>query len=120
MEPKPLTPENYYRLPWNLADNAITWLEPTFKCNLQCEGCYREKGEHRPLTDVIQELETVKRLRQTDGISIAGGEPLLYPQLLELVRYVNSQGWKPIIITNGTLLSPEVIKDLKKAGEDEL
>jgi len=116
MEPKPLTPENYYRLPWNLADNAITWLEPTFKCNLQCEGCYREKGEHRPLTDVIQELETVKRLRQTDGISIAGGEPLLYPQLLELVRYVDSQGWKPIIITNGTMLTPETIKDLKNAG----
>lgn len=36
---RPLTPESYYRLPWNLADNAITWLEPTTKCNLSCEGC---------------------------------------------------------------------------------
>jgi uncharacterized Fe-S cluster-containing radical SAM superfamily protein len=116
MQSKPLTPENYYRLPWNLADNAITWLEPTTKCNMACEGCYREKGDHRPLADVIQELETIKRLRKTDGISIAGGEPLLYPQLLDLVRYVDSQGWKPIIITNGTLLTPEIIRELKKAG----
>jgi organic radical activating enzyme len=116
MESKALTPEKYYRLPWNLADNAITWLEPTTKCNMSCEGCYREKGDHRPLSEVIAELETIKSLRKTDGISIAGGEPLLYPQLLDLVRYITSQGWKPILITNGTLLSPELIKDLKNAG----
>ena len=116
MERRLLAPENYYRLPWNMADNAITWLEPTTKCNLNCEGCYREKGDHRPLDSVIQELEGIKRVRRTDGISIAGGEPLMYPDLLNLVRYVASQGWKPIIITNGTLLTPELIKDLKAAG----
>jgi len=116
MDSKPLTPGNYYRLPWNLADNAITWLEPTTTCNMACEGCYREKGAHRPLADVINELETIKKLRRTDGVSIAGGEPLLYPQLLELVHYVHSKGWKPIIITNGTLLTPEIIRELKKAG----
>jgi MoaA/NifB/PqqE/SkfB family radical SAM enzyme len=116
MVSKALTPEKYYRLPWNLADNAITWLEPTTCCNLACEGCYREKGDHRPLEDVIAELESIKQLRKTDGISIAGGEPLLYPQLLDLVRHVVSQGWKPIIITNGTQLNPELIKELKEAG----
>jgi uncharacterized Fe-S cluster-containing radical SAM superfamily protein len=116
MESKALTPEKYYRLPWNLADNAITWLEPTTHCNLACEGCYREKGDHRPLSEVIEELDSMKKLRKTDGISIAGGEPLLYPQLLDLVRYVASQGWKPIIITNGTRLNPDLIKDLKAAG----
>ena len=28
-----------YRLPWTLADNAISWLEPTAICNLACDGC---------------------------------------------------------------------------------
>ncbi len=116
MESRPLAPEKYYRLPWNLADNAITWLEPTTKCNMACEGCYREKGEHRPLADMIEELESISKLRKTDGISIAGGEPLMYPHLLELVRYIVCHGWKPIIITNGTLLTPEIIKELKDAG----
>jgi uncharacterized Fe-S cluster-containing radical SAM superfamily protein len=116
MASKALAPEQYYRLPWNMADNAITWLEPTTQCNMACEGCYREKGEHRPLSDVIAELESIKKLRKTGGISIAGGEPLLYPHLLDLVRYVAAQGWKPIIITNGTLLRPDLIKDLKAAG----
>ena len=88
MAGRPLAPENYYRLPWNLADNAITWLEPTTKCNMNCEGCYREKGDHRPLDSVIKELEGIKQVRRTDGISIAGGEPLLYPDLLRLSKKV--------------------------------
>jgi pyruvate-formate lyase-activating enzyme len=119
MNPKrPLTPEIYYRLPWNLSDNSITWLEPTTKCNLYCEGCYRENDPdgHRPLEDVIRELETVKTLRRTDGISIAGGEPLIYPHIVELVRYVAAQGWKPIINSNGHALTPALVRDLTKAG----
>jgi len=115
---RPLTPETYYRLPWNLADNAITWLEPTTKCNLYCEGCYRENDPqgHRPLEDVIRELESVRTMRRTDGISIAGGEPLIYPHIVELVRYVASQGWKPIINSNGQALTPALVRDLTKAG----
>lgn len=116
MESRSLTPENYYRLPWNLADNAITWLEPTTKCNMYCDGCYRERGDHRPLSEVVAELESIKGLRKTDGISIAGGEPLLYPHLFDLVSYIAFQGWKPIIITNGTMLSPKIVKELKTAG----
>jgi MoaA/NifB/PqqE/SkfB family radical SAM enzyme len=47
-------------------------------------------------------------LRNTDGISIAGGEPLIYPQIVELVRYVAAQGWKPIINSNGQELTRRV------------
>jgi len=113
-----LTPEKYYRLPWNLADNAITWLEPTTKCNLYCDGCYRanDPDGHKPLEDVIGDLEQLKKVRKSDGISIAGGEPLIYPHIVDLVGYVTSQGWKPIIITNGTMLNPQIITDLSKAG----
>lgn len=118
MRKRPLTPETYYRLPWNLADNAITWLEPTTKCNLYCEGCYRENDPdgHRPLDDVIRELETVQKLRRTDNISIAGGEPLIYPDIVPLVRYVTSKGWKPVINSNGQALTPELVRELAAAG----
>ena len=108
----------YYRLPWTWADNAITWLEPTTHCNLYCEGCYRENDPHghKPLETVIEELDVVKRLRNTDGISIAGGEPLIYPHIVELVRYVAAQGWKPIVNSNGQALTPELLADLRDAG----
>ena len=55
-------------------------------------------------------------MRRTDGISIAGGEPLIYPHIVELVRYVASQGWKPIINSNGHALTPSLVRDLTKAG----
>jgi len=108
----------YYRLPWTLADNAITWLEPTTRCNLYCEGCYRRNDPNgdKSLETVIEELDVVKRLRNTDGISIAGGEPLIYSHIVELVHYVVSQGWKPIINSNGHALTPELLADLRDAG----
>ncbi len=67
-----------YRLPWTLPDNAIAWLEPTAQCNLSCDGCYRENmtASHKPLELVKSEIDTFARLRNTDGVSIAGGDPL--------------------------------------------
>ena len=47
---------DYYRLPWNLADNSISWLEPTAQCNLQCDGCYRqnEKNSHKSMKQISE------------------------------------------------------------------
>ncbi len=107
-----------YRLPWNLADNAISWLEPTSACNLACDGCYREnvKESHKPLDVVRGELETFRRLRTADGISVAGGDPLTHPDIVEIVRMIAGMKVKPIINTNGGLLTMDLLRELKKAG----
>ncbi len=107
-----------YRLPWTLPDNAISWLEPTTKCNLYCEGCYRknEADGHKSLEEVRKELEVFSKLRKTDCMSIAGGDPLTYPELERIVEMVARNGQKPIINTNGQLLTMEKLKALKKAG----
>jgi organic radical activating enzyme len=107
-----------YRLPWTLSDNAISWLEPTSACNLACDGCYRENAtdSHKPLNVVKEELETFRRLRNADGISIAGGDPLMHPQIVEIVRMVVEMGHKPILNTNGELLTKELLRELKRAG----
>ncbi|MCH7827625.1 MAG: radical SAM protein, partial [Bacteroidetes bacterium] len=107
-----------YRLPWTLPDNAISWLEPTSECNLACDGCYRdnEKNSHKSLEEVKHELDVFQRLRNTDCISIAGGDPLLYPNLIEIVKEIKSRGIKPIINTNGIALTKEFLSELKKAG----
>ena len=113
-----LDPQKYYRMPWSLSDNGIFWLEVTSQCNLACEGCYHEnlKGGHKTLEEIEEELKVVKRLRKVDSVSIAGGDPLVHPQILEIVEMVRRYGWKPIINTNGLALTPELLKDLKKAG----
>jgi pyruvate-formate lyase-activating enzyme len=115
---QPLNHNELYRLPWTLPDNAISWLEPTSQCNLYCDGCYRknEPNGHKTLEQVRAELDTFKRLRKTDGVSIAGGDPLTHPQIEEIVAMVAADGDKPIINTNGQLLTVEKLRALRKAG----
>lgn len=109
---------DYYRLPWNYSDNGISWLEPTTRCNLQCEGCYRDPRGlgHKSLDQVREDLEVFKRLRKSDCMSIAGGDPLVYPHIVETVRMVKEMGWKPIVNTNGLALTKSLLMELKQAG----
>ncbi|MCL4547055.1 MAG: radical SAM protein [Bacteroidetes bacterium] len=107
-----------YRLPWTLADNAISWLEPTSMCNLSCDGCYREnqKDSHKSFETVKHELDIFQQKRNSDCISIAGGDPLLHPQMVDIVKDIKRRGLKPIINTNGFALKKELLMELKKAG----
>jgi len=107
-----------YRLPWSLPDNAISWLEPTSACNLACDGCYREnvKSSHKPLDLVEKEVDLFRTLRNADGISIAGGDPLMHPSIVEIVSMIAKKGSKPIINTNGGLLTKDLLRELKNAG----
>jgi hypothetical protein len=107
-----------YRLPWSLPDNAISWLEPTSACNLACDGCYRENvaKSHKSLEIIRREVETFRELRNSDGISIAGGDPLMHPNIVEIVRMIAEMGFKPVINTNGGMLTPELLRELKRAG----
>ena len=115
--PAELNHLDYYRLPWNYADNGISWLEPTTDCNLSCEGCYRDpRGGHKTLEEVRADLEVFKKLRKSDCMSIAGGDPLVYPQIVELVSMIKDMGWKPIINTNGLALNEKLLWKLKNAG----
>lgn len=118
MEKLVIDSQKLYRLPWNMADNGITWMEPTAQCNLHCYGCYRKniKNSHKSMDEIKHELDFIQKQRKTDCISIAGGDPLLYPNILELVAEIKSRGIKPIVNTNGIALTKELLHDLKKAG----
>jgi MoaA/NifB/PqqE/SkfB family radical SAM enzyme len=107
-----------YRLPWTLADNGISWLEPTVACNLHCDGCYRRQqpDPHKSWDEVVGELDTFQSLRRCDCISIAGGDPLLYPRIVDLVAEIHGRGLKAIVNTNGVALTEELLADLARAG----
>ena len=106
-----------YRLPWSMNDNAIAWLEVTDICNLYCEGCYRQRiTGHKTLEQLKEEVLFFKRWRNPDNVSIAGGEPLIYPHIVELVAFIKENKMKPIVLTNAMALTSELLKELKKAG----
>ncbi len=107
-----------YRMPWTFSDNPFSWMEPTRNCDLNCAYCYQEhdKNSNKSLDQFEKDLKGLLSLRKCDAINIAGGEPLIHPQICEIISMVKSYGVKPIIITNGQSLSAELLKKLKKAG----
>ena len=54
----------------------------------------RAVRDTRPLDEVRNDLEVFKKLRKSDCMSIAGGDPLVYPYIVELVKMVKEMGWK--------------------------
>jgi pyruvate-formate lyase-activating enzyme len=112
-------PKQFYRLPWTLNDNILGWLEPTKRCNLYCEGCYsrNDVNSDKTLEEVRADLVAFTAQRKMDSISIAGGDPLLHPQIPEIVRMIREEfGMKPILNTNALALTPELLEKLVDAG----
>jgi GTP 3',8-cyclase len=89
----------------------------TPKCNLSCIYCHRE-GEYAPAAPLsAAEIAGVLRVAAGFGIrsvKFTGGEPMLRPDLLEIIRSVPA-GLESSMTTNGTLLAG-LASDLKSAG----
>ena len=113
-----LDPRKLYRLPWNFSDNIITWLEPTKSCNIYCEGCYsaNRPDSHKTLDQIKDDLDVFAKYRISHSVSIAGGEPLIHPQIEEVVRLVAERGYQPIVNTNGVAMTEDLMRKLKAAG----
>jgi cyclic pyranopterin phosphate synthase len=89
----------------------------TPKCNLACIYCHRE-GEKCP-EEPLSTAEIAEVLRVAAGFGIrsvkfTGGEPMLRPDLIEIIQSVPA-GMESSITTNGTLLAG-LAADLKQAG----
>jgi MoaA/NifB/PqqE/SkfB family radical SAM enzyme len=94
---------------------------PMRRCNLSCTYCneYDDVSKPVPLDTMKQRIDHLHRLGTTI-VTISGGEPLLHPELDDLIRYIRRQGIITGMITNGYLLTAERIKRLNKAGLDHM
>ena len=96
----------------------MSW-NTTNACNLYCKHCYRESGKQAE-----GELSTAEGKKLIDGIAKAGfhimifsgGEPLTRPDIYELIAHAREVGLRPVLGSNGTLITPEVALRLKEAG----
>ena len=107
-----------YRMPWSSSDNAMTWLEPTRRCNIACDACFavNDPASEKSLERIAEDVRAMCLLRRSDGMFIAGGEPLTHPRILDIVRLVKESGYKPVLVTNGVGMTPARMAALKRAG----
>jgi MoaA/NifB/PqqE/SkfB family radical SAM enzyme len=99
----------------------LAHLIPMRRCNLACAYCNEYDAVSSPVPlDVM--LSRVDRLAElgTSMITVSGGEPLMHPQLEEIVARMRRRRMLASIITNGYLLSRERIQALNDAGLDYL
>jgi MoaA/NifB/PqqE/SkfB family radical SAM enzyme len=94
---------------------------PIRRCNLSCAYCneYDDYSKPVPLDTMLHRLELLGALG-TGVITISGGEPLLHPELDDIIRGIRKQATLAGLITNGYLLTADRIQRLNDAGLDYL
>ena len=98
---------------------VVVW-NTTKQCNLYCEHCYAAAD----CEGASNELSTAEAKGLIDDLAafgapvllFSGGEPLVRDDLAELVAYAAAAGVRPVLSTNGTLLTRERARELKRAG----
>jgi radical SAM protein with 4Fe4S-binding SPASM domain len=92
----------------------------TRACNLKCVHCYNDSGACK----ADDELSTNEAKGVLDdlvqfgvpSVLFSGGEPLMRPELFELIGYAVERGMRAVISTNGTLITTEMAKRIKQHG----
>ncbi|MFC6753447.1 TIGR04347 family pseudo-SAM/SPASM protein [Halorubrum tibetense] len=98
---------------------VVVW-NTTKRCNLYCEHCYAAANA----AGAPNELSTAEGKALIDDLAdygapvllFSGGEPMVREDLSELVSYAADSGIRPVLSTNGTLLTRERARELKEAG----
>lgn len=92
----------------------VVSLELTNKCNFNCRYCYQNSNnkKNKFLKDPISILKFLKN-KHIVGFELTGGEPLLHPQIYEIISFINTNFSLLGIITNGSLLNERHLKLLK-------
>jgi MoaA/NifB/PqqE/SkfB family radical SAM enzyme len=99
----------------------LAHLVPVRRCNLSCAYCneYDAVSKPVPAERMLRRVDLLAELGTTI-ITISGGEPLLHPDLDEIIARVRERGAIAGLITNGYLLTPERVRRLNRAGLDHL
>jgi len=106
---------------WSTDHPVMAHIIPMRRCNLSCSYCneYDDFSKPVPLETMFERIDHLGRLG-TNIITISGGEPLLHPDLDEIIARIRKNGAIAGMITNGYLLVEDRIKRLNKAGLDSL
>jgi MoaA/NifB/PqqE/SkfB family radical SAM enzyme len=98
-------------------------LQILYQCNYRCAICdfWTQAYQGKPRLSAAAAQVISQKLGQIGPqiISIGGGEPMLHPELTEIVRTLSRQHF-PVMITNGSLVTPDLARALFRAGMLEI
>ena len=94
---------------------------PIRRCNLSCKYCneYDDFSKPIPLETMKRRIDQLAHLG-TNIVTLSGGEPLLHPELDEIIAHMRRHPIIAGLITNGYLLTADRIQRLNRAGLDHL
>src|SRR3954463_16775690 len=90
---------------------------PMRRCNLACTYCneFDDFSKPVPSSTMFERVDKLAHLG-TSVITISGGEPLLHPELDQIIGRIRQTGMVAGLITNGYLLTADRIQKLDRAG----
>ena len=96
---------------------VLAQMIPTRRCNISCAYCneYDKVSNPVPIDELKARVDKLADLG-TMIITMSGGEPLLHPELEDLLAHVRKRGAIASLITNGYFMVPDRIKSLNDAG----
>jgi MoaA/NifB/PqqE/SkfB family radical SAM enzyme len=94
---------------------------PIRRCNLSCKYCneYDDYSKPVPVEVMLRRINKLADLG-TGIVTLSGGEPLLHPELDEIIAGMRRRRVIAGVITNGYLLTPDRIRRLNRAGLDHM
>jgi hypothetical protein len=100
---------------------VLAQIIPIRRCNLACSYCneFDHSSQPVPLSEMLVRVDKLAALG-VSVVTISGGEPLLHPQLENIIRRIRYHGAIATLISNAYLLSPQRIHALNDAGLDYL
>lgn len=88
-------------------------------CNLRCKHCYEgdvvEEKSYMPYESVKKIIRGLSEL-SVFSVVITGGEPLLHPDIINIIEELNKNKIRAIVFTNGQLITEELLKKIQSAN----
>jgi MoaA/NifB/PqqE/SkfB family radical SAM enzyme len=99
----------------------LVHIVPMRRCNIDCGYCneFDKVSKPVPLALMQRRIDKLASLG-TSVVAFSGGEPMLHPELDDIIRAIRGHGMIAGLITNGYFLSPKRIAALNTAGLDYL
>jgi MoaA/NifB/PqqE/SkfB family radical SAM enzyme len=100
---------------------VLVHIVPMRRCNLACTYCneYDKTSDPVPIAEMLKRIDKLAEFG-TSVVTISGGEPMMHPEIYDIIARIRHHGMIAGLISNGYYFQVDKIKKLNEAGLDYL